>query len=152
MAVLAGLYQIAPWSKLLADLTLQQQVQAVVLADMWQLPAAVEAAVCLLQTALASAGASTNKVLAVLDELLSLTAVPDCLLRVFEGALLSMYGDLEAVWDATGAALQESLLELPIHAMELLLASDKLQVKGLQNFGFSFFFSSLYHTLVANNL
>ena len=124
IAVLAGLYQVAPWPKLLADLTPQQQVQAAVLADMWHLPATAEVAAGILQTA----AYSTDEASAMLDELLVLTAVPDCLLRVFERALLTRYGDLEAVWDATGAALQESLLALPLQAMELLLASDEVEV------------------------
>jgi hypothetical protein len=125
-AVLAGMYQVEPWSKLLADLTPQQQVQAAVLADMWQLPAATEAAVGLLQ----SAAVDTDKLSGVQEQLLSLAAVPDCLLPLFEQALLSKYGDLEAVWDPANDALQKSLLRLPLHAMRLLLASDKLQVRG----------------------
>jgi hypothetical protein len=124
MAVLAGLYQVDPWPKLLADLTPQQQVQAAVLADMWQLPAAINSAVEVLQVEVAG-----SLVSAVLDELLSLAAVPDCLLPVFEVTLLSKYGNLEAVWGPAGASLQEPLLALPLHAMELLLASDKLKVK-----------------------
>jgi hypothetical protein len=126
MAVLAGLYQVDPWSKLLDDLTPQQQVQAAVLADMWQLPAAINSAVGVLQVAVA--GSAGSRVSAVLDELLSLAAVPDCLLPVFEVTLLSKYGNLEAVWGPAGASLQEPLLALPLHAMELLLASDKLKV------------------------
>ena len=115
-----------PWPRLLADLTPQQQVQAVVLADMWQLPAASSAAAELLQAAAGSAGRQS----AVLDQLLTLAAVPECLVEVFRQALLSKYGDLEAVWGPAGAALQDSLLVLPLHAMELLLVSDKLKVRG----------------------
>jgi hypothetical protein len=122
MAVLAGLYQVEPWSKLLDDLTPQQQVQAAVLADMWELTAASEAAVGVLQ----AANVDTNILSAVLEQLLSMAAFPDCLHPVFERVLLSQYGDLEAVWDSQ--ALQDSLLALPLHAMELLLASDKLKV------------------------
>jgi hypothetical protein len=51
MAVLAGLYQVEPWSTLFADLTPQQQVQAAVLTDMWQLTAACDAATEVLETA-----------------------------------------------------------------------------------------------------
>jgi hypothetical protein len=135
MAVLAGLYLIKPWSSLLADLTPQQQVQAAVLADMWQLPTASEAAVGLLQ----AATDDVERLSELLEELLSLPAMPDCLLSVFEHcwhALLYMYkdltavpdwllplferivldkyGDLEAVWGPEGAYLQESLLALPL--------------------------------------
>jgi hypothetical protein len=34
------------------------------------------------------------------------------------------------VWDPANDALQKSLLRLPLHAVRLLLASDKLQVRG----------------------
>ena len=150
MAVLSGLYMVKPWLKLLADLTPQQQVQAAVLADMWQLPAASEAAVEVLQ----AAGDSADRLAAVLEQLLGLEAVPDCLLPVFEHSwkallrkfselsavpqstrtlleqvLLSKYGDLEAVWAPEGVSLQNSLMALPLYAMELLLASDKLKVR-----------------------
>ena len=47
---------------------------------------------------------------------------------LLEQALLSKYGDLEAVWAQGAAALQQSLFDLPLLAMELLLASDKLKV------------------------
>jgi hypothetical protein len=141
---------VKPWLKLLADLTPQQQVQAAVLADMWQLPAASEAAVEVLQ----AAGDSADRLAAVLEQLLGLEAVPDCLLPVFEHSwkallrkfselpavpqstrtlleqvLLSKYGDLEAVWAPEGVSLQNSLMALPLYAMELLLASDKLKVR-----------------------
>ena len=124
MAVLAGLYLVQPWPKLLADLTPQQQVQAAVLADMWQLPEASEAAVGVLQEATGNASDAS----AVLEQLFSLPAVPDCLSQVLEQAVISKFGNLEAVWGPDGASLQESLLALPLHAMELLLASDKLKV------------------------
>ena len=84
MAVLAGLYQVKPWCKLLDDLTPQQQVQAAVLADMWQLPAASQAAVELLQAATESEAMPS----VVLEQLLKLDAVPQFLLPVFERALL----------------------------------------------------------------
>ena len=148
MAVRKGLYQVEPWPKLLADLTPQQQVQAAMLADMWQLTAASEAAVALLQEP-----GSSDRQSAVLEQLVSMAAVPDCLMPLFEQsrqallnkylyeaavpanvqplfelALLSKYGDLEAVWAPDAVSLQESLLELPLHVMELLLASDRLKV------------------------
>jgi hypothetical protein len=147
--VLAGLYWVKPWQKLLADLTPQQQVQAAVLADMWQLTAASQAAV----EALQAAASSTDTLSAVPEQQLSLPVVPDCLLPVFEHCwqallskysslpavpqstqrlleqiLLSKYGDLEAVWAPGDGSLRRSLMALPMYAMELLLASDKLKV------------------------
>ena len=152
VAVLAGLYQIKPWSMLRADLTPQQQVHAAVLADMWQLTSARDAALgALLEptkiTDRASAGSpgvsdeqldsflsnlravrrSREQVSAALDQLLRLECMPDCLLPVFEQMLLSKYGHLEDAWADT--ALQQSLLALPLSAVELLLASDKLKVR-----------------------
>jgi hypothetical protein len=128
VAVLAGMYHMKPWRELLADLAPQQQVQAAVLADMWQLPAAREAEVEVLQEETVN-GDSDDRVPAVLEELLSMEVVPDCLMGVFEQALLSKYGDLEAVWAPSGGSLQKALLKLPLHAVELLLASDKLKVR-----------------------
>jgi hypothetical protein len=104
MAVLAGLYQVKPWPELLADLTPQQQVHAAVLADMWQLSAASAAAVAALQQTLDKPDSSYSSPFdvdftclgvpptlqaAVLNQLLSLAAVPASLLPVFESALLS---------------------------------------------------------------
>jgi hypothetical protein len=137
VAVLAGLYVVKPWQQLLSELTPQQQVLAAVLADMWQLPAVIEAAVGLLQAAVDSTDSAAkdkcaDKASAVLGGLLSLAAVPTCLLPLFEEALLGKFGNLEAVWDATAGLLQELLLQLPLHAMELLLASDKLKVCASQ--------------------
>ena len=96
------------------------------LADMWQLTAASQAAVELLQ----AAPANVERLSAVLKQLLALKAVPDCLLPVFEHSwqvllskyrclsavplstqrlllqiLLSKYGDLEALWAPGGASL-----------------------------------------------
>jgi hypothetical protein len=71
---------VEPWPRLLADLTPQQQVQAAVLADMWQLEAASEAAVALLQ----EPAGSSERMSAVLEQLLSMAAVPDCLISVLQ--------------------------------------------------------------------
>jgi hypothetical protein len=125
MAVLAGLYQVEPWSTLFAGLTPQQQVQAAVLADMWQLTAACDAAVEVLETA----AIKLDNAASLFGQLLSMPTVPDCLTHLFEPALLSKYGDLETLWAPDGASLQQSLMALPLHAMELLLASDKLEVR-----------------------
>jgi hypothetical protein len=125
MAVLEGMYMGKPWVELLADLTPQQQLQAAVLADMWQLPGASTAAVDLLTTPTDD----KERLSAMLEGLLSLAAVPELLLPVFEQVLFSRFGDLEAVWAPGGAALQDSLMLLPLPAMQLLLASDKLKVR-----------------------
>ena len=129
MAVLAGLYQVQPWPELFDSLTHQQQVQAAVLADMWHLPTARAAAMQRLRAAIDSAEGGT----AVLDQLLSLPAMPYCLQALLEQALLRKFGDLEAVWGASAAssALQQSLLALPPAAMDLLLASSKLRVSQM---------------------
>jgi hypothetical protein len=151
VALLAGLYQVDPWQKLLADLTPQQQVQAAVLADMWQLTAASKPVVGVLQAETGHA-----KLSLVLEQLLSMAAMPDCLTPVYDSCwqrllgryghlaaapasvlqvltrlLLSKWGDLEAVWSPAGTALHESLLGLPLCAVELLLASDRLKVRQL---------------------
>jgi hypothetical protein len=156
MAVLSGLYLLKPWPELLAELTPQQQVQAAVVADVWQLPTAIDAAVGVMKTATNS----TESLSGVLEQLFYLDAVPDCLLQTFEHCwqallskysslsavpkgmlpvleqiMLSKYGDLEAVWAPSGASLQKALLELPLYAMELLLASDKLKVRGYPHRG-----------------
>lgn len=55
-----------------------------------------------------------------------MAALPPSLLPVLQQALLSKFGDLEAVW--ADAELRKSLLKLPLFALELLLSSDKLQV------------------------
>ena len=127
MAVLAGLYQVQTWRKLFERLTHQQQVQAAVLADMWQLPAARYAALQLLKAVIDR----TDGVTAVLEQLIVIPAVPDCLQALLEQVLLLRFGDLEEVWGAEGVSSgwQETLLALPLPAMELLLASDKLEVR-----------------------
>jgi hypothetical protein len=89
---------------------------------MWQLTAASQAAVEVLQRAAVPYN--------VLEQLLSLGAVPYCLLPFFERALLSKYGCLEAVWGPDCTELQESLLALPMQAVQVLLASGKLKVRA----------------------
>lgn len=124
MALLAGMYMVKPWPELLAELTPQQQLQAADLADRWELPVARDAAVKLLQ----EAACRTDELPALLEGLLSMEGMQDFLLPVFEQVLVSKYGDLEAVWAPGAAALQDSFMKLPLSAVELLLASDKLKV------------------------
>jgi hypothetical protein len=128
VAVLAGMYQVQPWPKLLADLTPQQQVNAAVSEDMWQLTAAHQAAMDVLVAAADTAAGLSD----VLEGLLSLEAVQDSMLPLLKKALLSKYGNLEPLcptWEfISKVPLHVALMALPIHAMELLLASDKLKV------------------------
>lgn len=49
---------------------------------------------------------------------------------LFEKPVLSKYGNLEAMWGPAGASLQESLLRLPLPAIGIMLASDKLKVRA----------------------
>jgi hypothetical protein len=55
-----------------------------------------------------------------------MTAVSDCLSLLLRQTLFGRFGDLEAVW--ADAGLRESLLNLPVQVMELLLSSDNLKV------------------------
>jgi hypothetical protein len=55
-------------------------------------------------------------------------AVPACLAPLLKKVLLSVFGDLEAVW--ADAALLKQLLGLPLHAIELLLSLDELKVNA----------------------
>jgi hypothetical protein len=125
MAVLAGLYQVKPLPELLADLNPQQQVQAADLADRWEMPATHKVTVEVLNATTGTA----DRLSAVLEGVLSLEGVQETMVPLFERALLSKYGNLEAVWAPGNASLQDSLLALPLSAMELLLASDKLKVR-----------------------
>jgi hypothetical protein len=51
MAVLAALYAVKPLPELLSELPQEQQLQAALLADMWQIPKVSTAAVQLLLNA-----------------------------------------------------------------------------------------------------
>jgi hypothetical protein len=124
MAVLAALYLIKPVQDLMTELTQQQQLQAAVLADKWQVSMASTTAIQLLTAAENSAEGLDA---ATVDQLLLMAAVPDCLLPLLECAVLRRFGDLEAVW--ANIELRNLLMRLPLHAMELLLASGKLKVK-----------------------
>lgn len=120
---------VAPWPELLAELTpQQQQLQAADLADRWELPLARDAAVKLLQ----EAACSTYELSALLEGLLSMEGMQDFLLPVYEQVLLSKYGDLEAVWAPGAAALQESLMKLPLSAMH---AAGIRQAQGTHESG-----------------
>jgi hypothetical protein len=58
---------------------------------------------------------------------LAAAALPDCLQPLQQSVLLSLLGDLEAVW--ADAGLRERLLGLPLHSMELLLSRTELKVR-----------------------
>lgn len=126
LTVLAVLYLAQPAAELLAALTQEQQVQAAVLGDMWDVPAATSTAVRLLSAPIDGSSSSDGLSEAALVQLTSMSAVPACLLSVLQSALVSKFGDLEAVWG--NADLREALLLLPLPAMEQLLSSDKLKV------------------------
>jgi hypothetical protein len=73
-------------------------------------------------TAQATSSSSLSE--AATQQLLRMPAHPECLQPLLKQVLLGMLGDLEAVW--ADAALQEALLKLPLHVMELLLSLDEL--------------------------
>jgi hypothetical protein len=143
MAVLAALYNVKPIPELLSELSQEQQLHAALLADMWQLPEVSTAAVQLLvETAKADEGLEA----AAYDRFLQLGAFPVCLMPLFHWVaeatakltdqesqpalkriLLSVLGDLEAVW--ADAALRDALLALPLSAMAVLLSCDELKVR-----------------------
>jgi len=125
MAVLEALYGVKPIPELLSELTQEQQLHAAVLADMWQIDAVSTALAELLKHA---AQSSDGLSAAAVKQLLSMPAYPDCLVPLVQVVLLNKLGDVAAVWG--DAELQELLLGLPLAAMELLLASDKLKVGG----------------------
>jgi len=79
MAVLAALYGVKPIKDLLSELQGEQQLQAALLADMWQIPAVSTAAVQLLVDAAKGPGLSE----AATKAFLGLSAIPNCLLPVF---------------------------------------------------------------------
>jgi hypothetical protein len=106
---------------LLSGLPHDQQLQAAILADMWQVPDVGEEVADML-----AAAADLELSAAVTERLLSMQAVPECLEWLLERVLVSQLGNLEAVW--ADDALRELLLGLPLHAMEVLLSYDKLKV------------------------
>lgn len=95
LAVLQALYYVQPGSGLLTELTQEQQLQTVVLADMWRVPgvgAAAAAADAL--TALATDQLSE----AVTQKLMCMQAVPGDLEPLLQKVVLPLLGDLEAAW------------------------------------------------------
>jgi hypothetical protein len=124
LAVLQSLYVVKPLPELLSDLSQEQQLQAAVLADMWQVPYVSCAAARLLADALNTADGLAD---AVQQRILQGPPLPDCLQPLLKCVLLSSLGDLEAVW--ADAGLREQLLGLPLPAMELLLSNDELKVR-----------------------
>ena len=124
MAVLAALYGAKPLPELLSELSQEQQLQAAMLADMWQLPAiSAQAAAALAQT-LSAQGQLSD---AATKQLFSLTAVPDCLQQLLKKVLLSVLGNLEQCW--ANETLLDMLFSLPLSSMEVLLACSELKVR-----------------------
>jgi hypothetical protein len=124
MAVLSSLYLTKPLPELLSELTQEQQLQAALLADKWQVPNISTAATQLLVDALNTESGLSQT---VKHRIMSAQALPDCLQPLVRSVLLSVLGDLEAAW--ADAALQEQLLGLPLPSMELLLSCDELKVR-----------------------
>jgi hypothetical protein len=126
VAVLAALYGAKPLPELLSELSQEQQLQAAMLADMWQLPAiSAQAAAALAQT-LSAQGKLSD---AATKQLFSLTAVPDCLQQLLKKVLLSVLGNLEQCW--ANETLLDMLFSLPLSSMEVLLACSELKVPML---------------------
>jgi hypothetical protein len=121
LAVLQSLYHVPLESGLFPKLTQEQQLQAALLADTWQVPDVGAATASAL-----SAAADGQLSETVTQELLSMQAVPECLEPMLKKVLLSKFGDLEAVW--SDDALQQQLLGLPLHAIKLLLSCGELKV------------------------
>jgi hypothetical protein len=126
LAVLQVLYCVPQESGLLLELPQEQQLQAAILADMWQVPNVGSAVAGML-----AAAADGQLSEAVTDRLLSMQAVPGCLEPLLKKVLLSVFGDLEAVW--ADEALQEQLRGLQLHAIKLLLSCDELKVMHVDN-------------------
>ena len=122
LAVLSSLYAVKPLPRLLSVLSQEQQLQAAVLADKWQVPNVSSAAAQLLVAAANTPGALAET---VQHSVLAAAALPDCL-QPLQQRVLSLLCDLEAVW--ADAGLRARLLGLPLHTMELLLASSELKV------------------------
>ena len=123
LAVLQSLYAVKPLPELLAELSQEQQLQAAVLADKWAVPHISSAAAQLLVNAVKADGGLAT---AVQQRVLQDSVLPECLQPVLKSVLLALLGDLEAVW--ADHRLQDTLLGLPLHAMELLLSCDELKV------------------------
>jgi hypothetical protein len=123
LAVLSSMYAVKPLPELLSELKQEQQLQAALLADMWQVPDVSTAAIQLLLDAMTSDGGLSD---GVKLRLMTDPALPDCLQQLMRPVLLSTLGDLEAVW--ADAGLWEHLLELSLPAMEMLLLSDEIEV------------------------
>jgi hypothetical protein len=124
LAVLQSLYAFKPLPKLLVQLSQEQQLQAAVLADQWQVPHVSSAAAQLLVTAANTPDALAE---AVQQTVVAAAALPECLQPLQRSVLLSLLGDLEAVWE--DARLRDMLLGLPLHAVELLLSCNELKVR-----------------------
>lgn len=81
MAVLGSLYQMEPLPGLLSELTQVQQLQAAVLADMWEVPDVSKEAVKLLLGAATSYTGLTEELALYYTQM---PAIPSCLLPLLE--------------------------------------------------------------------
>lgn len=125
MAILAAMYGAKPVPELLSELSQEQQLQAAIMADMWQLPAISTAAAGALADTLSSMGKLSDE---LMQQLSGLQAVPDCLRSLLKQVLLPLLGNLERCWSKP--MLKGKLLQLPLSVMEVLLSFDELKVGG----------------------
>lgn len=147
MAALAALYSVGPVAELLSQLDQEQQLHAALLADMWQMLIVSDVAVQLLA---AAAGGEKGLSDAAISLLLSQDTFPHCILPLIKPVsaaclargskdqkkqlkqmMLSILGDLEEVW--VDESLKDTLMGLPLPAMELLLSCDELKVGSCLN-------------------
>jgi hypothetical protein len=124
LAVLQSLYAVKPLPELLSELSHEQQLQAAVLADMWQVPHVSSTAAQLLADATNTADGLAD---GVQQRILHGSPLPECLQSLLKCVLLSALGDIEAAW--ADAGLRDQLLGLPLPAIELLLSCDELKVR-----------------------
>ena len=144
LAVLSSLYGVKPIPELLSELSQGQQLQAAVLADLWQVPDVSTAVVEGLTPAVSKSASGLSE--DATKYLMRLGAYPAFLMPLIKSSvqsassrlqraannaaatqvLVGLLGDLEAVWGS--AELRELLLGLPVDAMVALLSSDELQV------------------------
>jgi hypothetical protein len=95
IAVLKALYVTQPLPELLFDSTQEQQLQAALLADKWQVPSVSTEAMLQLLDALSSNSGLTT---AVKQRIITGPALPGCMKTLMKSVLLAELGDLQAAW------------------------------------------------------
>lgn len=120
LACLEAVYATKPLPELLSQLPQEQQLQAAVLADVWEIPNVSTAAIA----GLTQAGSGLSE--AAEEQLLHMPAHPACLQPLLKQVPLRKFGNLELAW--ANEKKREQLLALSLPAMELLLSCDELRV------------------------